>query len=300
MKKTPLPPALALDWASAAHAFYLDALMSESMLSSKQIAFHGGTSLHLSWKSPRYSEDLDFLLTRESIDLKAISNRIQRAVAEHFFSLDPGFIVELRDKTKDLERMPVYQLVVSHPKFYGSVMVKAEFWRVTPEYLANYPTQFKSPVPHGDMVSRVGPVPAATLETAYCDKLTAFSTRPYLKWRDIYDLWWIGTQTGEELDINRVCEQFLHNVSAYTTLQNLPPADALRLFLKNDPVELIKKADPDLKKWLPAKVWAVINPDGVKEMVEYVFYALKQVADHLDSPVDDSKAGSRILKRARP
>lgn len=35
--------------------------------------------------------------------------------------------------------------------------------------------------------------PGATLATAYADKLTAFATRPNLKWRDVFDLWWIGT-----------------------------------------------------------------------------------------------------------
>jgi len=43
----------------------LDALMSDASLTSRQIAFHGGTSLHFSWRSPRRSEDLDFLVTAQ-------------------------------------------------------------------------------------------------------------------------------------------------------------------------------------------------------------------------------------------
>jgi len=83
------------------------------------------------------------------------------------------------------------------------------------------------------MVSRISnPVPAATLETAYCDKLTALATRPYLKWRDLYDLWWIGTQTEARLDLSWVTRQFLHNVSAYRTIDGLSPAQALRKFLE--------------------------------------------------------------------
>jgi hypothetical protein len=79
---------------------------------------------------------------------------------------------------------------------------RGEFRRVTAEYLEKYPVALRSPIPPGEMVSRISnPVPAATLETAYCDKLTAFATRPYLKWRDIYDLWWIGTQTDAKLEL---------------------------------------------------------------------------------------------------
>lgn len=283
-KRTALTPQQASTWSRMAHAIYLDALMSESDLSCEQIAFHGGTSLHLSWRSPRYSEDLDFLLSREAKDIDVISARVLKSIKERFCAIDPLFEVELRDKTKDAHRMPMYHLVVSHPGYVGNAMVKVEFWRVDPEYLQKYPTEFKTPVPDGDLVSRLSnPVPAAKLETAYCDKLTAFATRPHLKWRDIYDLWWIGTQTASKLDMESVAGQFLHNVSAYTTLHSLPPADALREFLKNDRNEIIKKADPDLKRWLPDNIWKVLYPAGVEQMVDYVFQALEEVADFIDS-----------------
>jgi Nucleotidyl transferase AbiEii toxin, Type IV TA system len=95
-------------------------------------------------------------------------------------------------------------------------------------------------------------VPAATLETAYADKLTAFATRPYLKWRDVYDLWWIGTQSHAKVDVRNVAAQFVHDITAYTPVDNLSPAAALRRFLLNDRMELAGKADPDLKRFLPS------------------------------------------------
>ena len=100
-------------------------------------------------------------------------------------------------------------------------------------------------------------MPAATLETAYCDKLTAFATRPYLKWRDIYDLWWIGTQTDAELEVSSIAGQFLHNVSAYQTIVNLSPAQALRRFLQNDPAELLRALPSAL-----ALAGLYADPDG--------------------------------------
>jgi len=77
-----------------------------------------------------------------------------------------------------------YDLRVAHQTYLGRALIKVEFWRVSPEYLAQYPVELRSPIQPGEMVSRISnPVPAATLETAYCDKLTALATRPYLKWR---------------------------------------------------------------------------------------------------------------------
>lgn len=273
-------------WASLAQYRFLDALMSDPKLTLNQFAFHGGTSLHFSWRSPRLSEDLDFLMANTAGDLRAIVERGRRKIEEAFRADDPGFSIELIDKSRDRNRMISYQLKVSHPGYLGKTVVKIEFWKVDPEYLAKYPVELRAPIKVGEMVSRIShPVPAATLETAYCDKLTAFATRPYLKWRDIYDLWWIGTQTDSKLELTQVARQFLHNVTAYDTIDRLPPAQALRRFLENDEAELIEKADPDLKRWMPGNVWKTLHPQVTAEMVRYVRYAIRSVADAIENNV---------------
>jgi predicted nucleotidyltransferase component of viral defense system len=283
-----LSPESATRWAASAQFYFLDALMADPGIQYEQIAFHGGTSLHFSWRSPRLSEDLDFLLAREAGDIHAIVERAGKKVTEAFRADDPLFAIELKDRTRNDERMIAYELRVSHPELIGKTLVKVEFWRVTPEYLAKYPVALRSPIQPGEMVSRISnPVPAATLETAYCDKLTAFATRPYLKWRDIYDLWWIGTQTDAKLDISTVARQFLHNVSAYQTVGDLPPARALRKFLENDPVELVRKADPGLRRWVPSALWEKVHPRVTTEMVRYARHALQTVADAIEKKVTD-------------
>lgn len=203
---------------------------------------------------------------------------------EAFRADDPLFAVELKDKTRRGERMSAFHLIVSHPHHLGKTLVKVDFRKADPAYLAEYPVELRSPIQPGDIVSRISnPVPAATLETAYCDKLTAFATRPYLKWRDIYDLWWIGTQTDARLELEAVARQFLHNVSAYETVGNLPPAQALRRFLADhDPADVIRKADPDLRRWVPDEAWARLHPQATTEMVRYTWYALESVADAIE------------------
>ena len=278
-----LTPEVSMQWAASAQYYFLDALMADPGIQYEEIAFHGGTSLHFSWRSPRLSEDLDFLLARDPQDIHAIVERAGEKVAEAFRAGDPQFEIELKDRTQRDDRMIAYELRVSHPDLLGKTLVKVEFWRVTSEYLAKYPVTLRSPIQPGQMVSRISnPVPAATLETAYCDKLTAFATRPYLKWRDIYDLWWIGTQTEAKLEVSCVVRQFLHNVSAYQTIDNLSPAQALRKFLENDPEELVKKADPDLKRWVPPMLWTRLHPRVTTEMVRYTRHALQSVADAIE------------------
>jgi predicted nucleotidyltransferase component of viral defense system len=284
MKKRALSPTLSLQWAQAAHAQYLNALMSVADWSAQQFVFHGGTSLHLSWSSARYSEDLDFLLSREVANVDKVLAKVLAILREQFRAMDAQFAIDIKDKSKDPARMLSFHITVSHGAYVGNAMVKAEFWRTDAAYLSNYPTQFRTPVvPDGLVVRVMHPVPAATLETAYADKLTAFATRPYLKWRDVYDLWWIGTQSSAQVSVLSAAEQFLHNIQAYTPVDGLTPANALRKFLTNDRQSIIAKANPDLKRWLPTSLWNSLHPDGITQMVDYVYYALQTVADAVDN-----------------
>lgn len=280
-----LSPAQATEWAQMAHALYLEALMAQAEWSVGDIAFHGGTSLRLSWNSSRYSEDLDFLLSRGVGNLDKVARKIAQAIGEMARRVDARFVITVADKTKDAYRMVSFLVSVSHPDYIGTAKIKAEFWRTDTPYLLQYPTQLRTPQARAaslDFQAMVThPVPAATLETAYADKLVAFATRPYLKWRDLYDLWWIGTQTTARLEMPTLCRQFLHNLGAYNTLRGLPPAEALGLFLTQDRQALAAQADPDLKNWLPEALWKQLQSDGVREMVDYVFQAIGEVCAHL-------------------
>ena len=85
--------------------------------------------------------------------------------------------------------------------------------------------------------------------------------------------------------MSSVARQFLHNVSAYQTIGNLSPAQALKKFLHNDPAELVKKADPDLKRWVSAKLWEKMHPRLTTEMVRYARHALQTVAAAIEKKV---------------
>jgi len=93
--------------------------MADPGIEYEQIAFHGGASLHFSWRSPRLSEDLDFLLARDAGDIHAIVERAGEKLAEAFRAEDPRFTIDLKDKTRQNERMIAYELRVAHPDLIG-------------------------------------------------------------------------------------------------------------------------------------------------------------------------------------
>lgn len=286
--KSPITDQQRIEWAQLAHVSYLHALMNQSTWRVGQIAFHGGTSLHLSWHSPRHSEDLDFLLSSQVDDLDQVTRRVQSYLAEVFDRIKPGLEVSIRDKTRDAARMPSYVVTVSHPNILGAVKVKAEFWRTAPTYLKHYPTALRTPALSNQtaatsvIAQSSAPVPAATLRTAYADKLVAFATRPHLKWRDIFDVWWISTQTQTELNIQDVALQYQHNLSAYRTVGGLEASPALRRWAAQDQAEICARADPDLRTWLPEPLWRRLEGAGISDMVSHVADAVTAVADYLD------------------
>jgi hypothetical protein len=211
---------------------------------------------------------------------------VASALKEQFTRIDPRLEVELRPKTKDASRTVVDQVVISHPGYIGNAMTKAEFRRVetatwpTIRLLCERPGRRRGPTTWS--ASSAAPAWA----TACADKLTAFATRPNLKWRDVFDLWWIGTQAnGADVDPASlvILKHFLHSVTAYATRDDLPPADALRLFLQLERDEVIAKADPELRRWVPEKLWEQLHRmGGIEDMVDYVRMALATVVDGID------------------
>jgi len=307
-KRKPITLDQLRDWASRAQLKFLDAVMACGAFKAHELAFHGGTSLHMSWASPRFSEDLDFIVTKSyAEELPKIMKAIERKMSEAFLAEDPGLTVEVRNKTKDDSRLGNFHIVVSHDNVIGNAMVKAEFWMVDADYLKGYPTTFRTPMVPGSVVAKVSsPIPAAELTAAYADKLTAFATRPFLKWRDLYDLWWLGTQARAVPDPGNpdIIAQFKHNLSAYKTPDGMTPGQALARFHSHSVDDLVKQAESDLRRWLPASHWAaLVAADGIRGIVRYVDESLRAVEGALGEEVaapDAQKGAEPKARRPRP
>lgn len=298
-KRQTLPAALQQEWSTAIQFHFAQALPLVTSWTCTDVAFHGGTSLNMSWGSPRFSEDLDFLLSEEKVsELREVMNKALKRMQASMMLAHPGVELSLTEKTRPGSNLEHFQVQASHPNYLGRAMVKVEFWKVDRDYLANYESEFVFPVRQGDVVTRSSsPLPAATLAAAYADKLTAFATRPHLKWRDIFDTWWIDGQV--KASISELAARFVANVSAYPTYDSLSPAQALRSFLeRHNREEVIGLADPDLKRWLPPRLWDSLWPYGVPQMVDTVFSRLEQVAGHLEQ--EEATDESRHALRCRP
>jgi hypothetical protein len=50
---------------------------------------------------------------------------------------------------------------------------------------------------------------------------------------------------------------------------------------------LVRKADPDLRRWVPSALWEKMHPRVTTEMVRYARHALQTVADAIEKKVTD-------------
>ena len=291
-KRRPIRKDEIRDWMSMIHVLFIDGLSMSAELSLARIAFHGGTNLHLSWNSPRFSEDLDFLVSKDfarriGAAMSKIETRMQQVIANH----DPGFRIEIRDKTRDPDRMLDHRIVMTREGVIGQAMVKAEFWQVEAGYFKEYDSKFliQKPgvsMPDGPLVALSTPIPAASLQASFADKVAALGLRQHLKWRDLFDLWWLDAQIGT--DVARHVEAVRHHASCY---RDVSLNDGFERFLARDPEEILAEADPDLKTWLPTMLWDGLWPDEVRNMVDHAMDIARRFSDALDERPEDDGAG---------
>jgi hypothetical protein len=148
------------------------------------LAFHGGTALRLLYATPRYSEDLDFALERaqSQYDLRNYLQAIDRALAAEGYTLD----IRLNDHHVVHSafvrfRGLLYELGLSpHRDQVLAVKIKVDTKPPAGAGLATTVIRryVTLQLQHHDRASLLA------------GKLHAILQRPYLKGRDVYDLFW--------------------------------------------------------------------------------------------------------------
>lgn len=294
MPKTKLSENEQLEWERDIQLACLKGLARQD-LDINDIAFHGGTSLRFSWGSPRFSEDLDFMLTKSKMnDLDDIVEKTINWMTKEIEALDPEFNVKVKSKPRRDGQLQTFMVSVDKKNVLGSAKVKIEFWAVEDDFFQKYKTTFKVPT---DKVaeSRIysqSPLPVAELQSAYCDKLVALSTRPYLKWRDIFDIWWLRSQN----DINPLKDDpafmsfFQHNLSAYSVPEGMTLRQSLERYVFWDQQEILEKSKEDLEKWLPPDLWKKFYPKVVEEMIAMVENDVKDLLAKLENTLEKKVA----------
>lgn len=154
----------------------------------KEHVFQGGTALRLVYGSPRYSEDLDFVLLRDTISTEKVD---VSALKRFLGSVFPYASVEVREQkhTPGLHR---YAVRVSVTELRKSVRINLE--------IAGVPSR------DNEVLLFAYPPfnPAVRVETQreiLADKLVALALRKYVKGRDLWDIYFLVKQKGLTADI---------------------------------------------------------------------------------------------------
>ena len=148
------------------------------------LAFHGGTALRFLHGSPRYSEDLDFALERDSprYDFRAYLRAVQSQLAPE------GYILDI----KVSDHRVVHNAFVRFPGLLHELELSAHR-----DHLFSVKIEVDTNPPAGAVLERSIVRRYVTLHLQHHDrasllagKLHAILQRPYAKGRDIYDLLW--------------------------------------------------------------------------------------------------------------
>lgn len=173
----------------------LDALVRSRRWEPGDLAFQGGTCLHLVHGSPRFSEDLDFLITsplKQRGLREAVLARLGRP-AWVPADLEVGLA-----RTRNESNPHAFTVTLTGPTVVGSVKVKVELWQCS--HAAASALQLRvEPVraPATGLAAHAAAqtfVPSLTEREILADKVFAMGARAYLKPRDVFDLHWLLTR----------------------------------------------------------------------------------------------------------
>lgn len=246
----------------------LDAIMAARDWQAGELTFHGGTSLHLAYQSPRFSEDIDFMVDK-NMDLTDIAKIVQHSVTQNaVFPMDMEISIE---KQKDDGRMLSFFVVASSDEIEGKIRVKVEMWRTPKETLEDVRVNITT-------TNENTPLYVSQLLEIMADKLFAQGGREYLKARDIFDIWWMMKNNIQPRDGTPGLEyRFkIYNVGGMGGWRGRAQAkyDVLNQELTK------QKIEDDLRKWLPSDFPLETH---INEIIEYGKTAIADAIEHMQS-----------------
>lgn len=251
----------------------ISALMDSRRWQPGELAFQGGTCLHLAHGSARFSEDLDFRV-RGGLSLQGLSKEVQRRL-----QLLPGVPADMAvtvAPSKEARNPHAFMVTLGGPNVIGSAKVKIKLRQTHEAALNSLKLVVRAiPSPTGNQAF----VPTLTLEEIFADKVYALGARDRLKARDIFDLWWLCEQKAMAVDTDTLCTRLdiypgANMDRAQTAHQWLAAAQLRLADLRAAPTAAIVAAD--LKRWLPsswkmdAAVAATMITVSVQKLVEGV------------------------------
>jgi predicted nucleotidyltransferase component of viral defense system len=308
MTKRTFTPAERMHLTELAHAATLAGIMSARRWSPGEIKFQGGTSLHLVYGSPRFSEDLDFIAaTTHGLHsaLKATAAHVTASFAREY----PRLCVTLKVRddafVKDPRNPRLFTLTLSEPDWYEAIRVKVEFYLASEAAAAAYKAAPRHLLPLRPLL-RVD-LPPVLLETAdieeiLCDKLHALGGRTRIKERDVFDLWWLCQKEG--LSAPEAAALFsdrqAEHLALYpegknaTELAQALRERALELSHATSAPSALKAMVEAIERWLPTSTspgskQPTPNPLGGEHNVRSMLQHAALCAEHTAAAIDASQ-----------
>lgn len=251
----------------------LDALAHSRRWAPKELAFQGGTCLHMVYKSPRFSEDLDFLV-RNSVELRTLTDSFRRRILSEAENR-PWFPRDLTLSFKDAksENNPhAFEVALSGDKVIGKVRVKVELYQSPPKAMDQLTISVDQvAIPNGPLAGAGVTVANLPLEEIYYDKVFAIGARDYLKPRDVFDLHWLEAKLGRipvPLDAMKTRCMLYRGLG----LDQWQTRAAERL-ASLATAETRERIQNDLEKWLPSMY--ALSPGLVQAMTDSSIAALQ-------------------------
>jgi predicted nucleotidyltransferase component of viral defense system len=252
------------------HLHLLSALSDASVL--RHVVFQGGTALRLCYGGERYSEDLDFVCGKagayvDKIEFERLIHGALEATKKSLhrdFGIDPNEIA-LKQPSHPMEikgdavSVAAWQIVVPigpTPRSPKS-RIKIEF--------ANVPSHDSGPnvakatqglVQMQDVILIV-----ESANEILADKAVALTAREALKYRDVWDVWYLVNKLNAQIDRDIVTRKF----ADYGTSNVHAKARQRREDLAED--STAKSFLDEMRRFLPAKRVAEVDNAGLHKAI---------------------------------
>jgi predicted nucleotidyltransferase component of viral defense system len=254
----------------AIHLHLLSALSDAGVL--RHVVFQGGTALRLCYGGERYSEDLDFVCGKAGsyVDKIEFDRRVRDALETTKKSLHRDFAI---DPDHIALKQPAYPMAIK------SATVSVTAWQIvvpigpTPRSpksrikieFANVPSYDSRPslarVTQGLVQVQDVILTAESANEILADKAVALTAREVLKYRDVWDVWYLAEKLNAQADRDIVARKFVDygtpdvEAKARHRQEDLAKSSTAKLFLD------------EMKRFLPAKRVAEMSDIGLQQSI---------------------------------
>lgn len=264
-------------------------LLYKSANAKSALVFQGGTALRLCYQNVRFSDDLDFSIANG----KEFSIENMQKFKDDFIKLmmdKYGLDAEVKNLKENESNAQVKRWSANLIVYYGKhnqLKKRHEVHIEIATNIASYQPKHKETIEIYKEISQEIPVLVESLEEILADKVIAFGGREYLKYRDIWDIYFLTNKKDIKLDLSLLLNKMQNYkfeidnfiIRLKEKLTNFNQADSkdlfykeLRSFLENDKFDEIVAWDffETIKETINSLINQVIS--------ELEMYNSKQIA----------------------